>query len=171
MSDSEQGIQARPNLPLRSEELPWEDYTKDTKRFGDRTIPLGAHGGGTQIGFNLVELPPGKQSCPFHYHHREEEHIFILEGRCILRSGEGRYEMKAGDYVCFPAGTGVGHATLNPFPEPCRMIVAGTPRADPLEVVVYPDSGKVMLRALRKLIPWPQDGLDYNHGEKADEPL
>ena len=167
----QQPIEPRPNVPLSASELPWEDYTGDTERFGDRTIPLGAHGGATQLGFNLVELPPGKQSCPFHYHQREEEHFYVLEGRCILRSGEDRHEMKAGDYVCFPAGTGVGHATLNPFREPCRMIVAGTPRADPFEVVVMPDSGKAKIRALGKLIAWPQEGLDYLHGESTDEPV
>ncbi len=168
---ADEPIQPRPNVPLPSAELPWEDYTRDSVRFGDRTVPLGAHGGGTQLGFNLVELPPGKQSCPFHYHLREEEHFFILEGRCILRSGDERYEMKAGDYACFPAGTGVAHATLNPFAEPCRMIVVGTPRAHPLEVAVFPDSGKANLRALKTLVPWPQESLGYDHGERNDDPV
>ena len=168
---NEGSIQPRPNVPLRSTELPWEDYTGDSKRFGDRTLPLGAHGGASLIGFNLVEIPAGKQSCPFHYHMREEEHFYVLEGRCILRSGEERHEFKAGDYACFPAGTGVGHAALNPFAEPCRMIVAGSPRADPLEVAVFPDSGKANLCALGTIIAWPQKALDYNHGEKADEPI
>jgi uncharacterized cupin superfamily protein len=133
--------------------------------------PLGDYGGATQVGFNLVELPPGKQSCPFHYHMKEEEHYYILEGRCLLRSGEQRYEMKAGDYVCFPAGTGVAHATLNPFSEPCKMIVVGSPRAHPLEIAVYPDSGKAMIRGLKRMIKWPQENLNYNDGDKADEAL
>jgi uncharacterized cupin superfamily protein len=164
-------IEPRPNQPLRSGQLPWEDYTGDSRRFGDRTVPLGAHGGATQMGFNLVELPPGKQSCPFHYHLREEEHYFILEGRCVLRSGDERHELQAGDYVCFPAGSGVAHATLNPFPEPCRMIVAGTPPAHPLEICVFPDSGKANIRALKTIVPWPQEGLAFDHGEAVDEPV
>lgn len=168
---SEEEIKAKPNTPLRSGDLPWLDYSKDSIRFGDKTLPLGDHGGATQLGFNLVELPPGKQSCPFHYHMKEEEHYYILEGRCLLRSGDERHEMKAGDYVCFPAGTGVAHATLNPFSEPCRMIVVGTPRAHPLEVAVFPDSGKANIRALKSLIPWPQEKLGYNDGEPTDEPL
>ncbi|MDF1667209.1 MAG: hypothetical protein P1V97_36025, partial [Planctomycetota bacterium] len=72
---------------------------------------------------------------------------------------------------CFPAGTGVAHATLNPFFEPCKMIVVGTPRAHPLEVAVFPDSGKAKVRALKAMIRWPQESLDYNDGEPADEPL
>ena len=164
-------IPATPNKPLKSDDLKWEDYSQDSVRFGDKTLPLGDYGGATQLGFNLVELPPGKQSCPFHYHMREEEHYFILEGRCILRSGEKRFEMSAGDYVCFPAGTGIAHATLNPFPEACKMIVAGSPRAHPLEVAVFPDSKKAKVRALKAMVPWPQNNLDYNFGEKADEAL
>lgn len=164
-------ITPRPNVPLKSGDLPWEDYTQDSVRFGDRTVPLGAHGGATEIGFNLVELPPGKQGVPFHYHLREEEHFYVLSGRCVLRSGEERHVMESGDYVCFPAGTGVGHATLNPFAEPCRMLVVGTPRAHPLEVCVFPDSGKARIRALKAIVPWPQASLAFDHGERSDEPL
>ncbi|MDF1664220.1 MAG: cupin domain-containing protein, partial [Planctomycetota bacterium] len=90
-------IPATPNVPVKSGDLEWEDYSTDSVRFGDKTLPLGDYGGATQLGFNLVELPPGKQSCPFHYHMKEEEHYYILEGRCILRSGDDRHEMKAGD--------------------------------------------------------------------------
>ncbi len=161
-------IEPRPNIPHASAELPVEDYVTGA-RFGDRTIPLGAHGGGTKLGFHVVELPPGRQSCPFHYHSLEEEHFFILEGRCILRSGDDRHEMKAGDYVCFPGGTGVAHATLNPFDEPCRMIVVGT--KEPNDVMVYPDSGKAMVKLLKQVIRWPQEKLDFNEGEQADVPL
>ena len=162
-------IEPRPNLPLASDSLPWVEYG-DCARFGDRTIPLGDHGGCTQVGFNLVELPPGKQSCPFHWHMKEEEHFYVLSGRCVLRSGEDRFEMGPGDYVCFPAGSEVGHATLNPFDEPCRMLVVGTRSPD--EVCVYPDSGKAMVRALgRHLMPWPQASLTYLHGEPADLPV
>lgn len=164
-------ITPTPNVRLRSAELPWLDYSQDSARFGDKTIPLGSHGGAAQIGFNLVELPPKKQSCPFHYHVREEEHFYVLAGRCVLRSGEERFEMGPGDYACFPAGTGVGHATLNPYDEPCRMLVVGTPQAHPLEVCVFPDSSKAKIRALEAIVPWPQESLDYDVGERADEPV
>ncbi|MGE0707712.1 MAG: cupin domain-containing protein [Planctomycetota bacterium] len=160
-------IEPRPNVPLRSAELPWEEYGTPG-RFGDRTLPLGAHGGATQVGFHIVELPPGKQGCPFHYHLREEEHFYVLSGRCVLRSGDERHEMGPGDYVCFPAGGRVGHATLNPFAEPCRMIVVGTRSPD--DVCVYPDSGKAKVRSLAHMFPWPAPSLDYMHGED-DSPL
>ena len=43
--------------------------------------------------------------------------------------------------------------------------------AHPFEVAVFPDSGKAKIRALGKIIPWPQEGLAYDHGEAVDEPV
>jgi len=130
---------------------------------------LGALGGAVQIGVNLVELEPGRQACPFHWHLREEEHFFVLEGRCVLRSGEDRHEMSQGDYVCFPAGTRVGHALENPYRARCRLLAIGT--RDPDEVAVYPDSGKAKLRALGHIVAYPAPSLDYWKGELVDDPV
>ena len=118
---------------------------------------------------NLVILPPGKQSCPFHWHLREEEHFYILEGSCVLRAGQERHVMRAGDYVCFPAGTEIAHCFENPYQEACRFLAIGSRHAD--EIAVYPDSGKMKLRALGKIVPVSEDGLDYWIGERVDQAL
>lgn len=157
-----------PNVPLRSSELPWKSYGSGI-RFGGRSIALGKLGGAQLVGVNLDEIAPGKQSCPFHYHQREEEHFFVLQGRCILRSGEQRHELGPSDYVCFPAGTKVAHCFENPFAEPCLVLAIGT--RDPNEVCVYPDSGKALVHALRAILPLPEQSLDYWHGERSDEAL
>lgn len=159
-----------PNVPISSSQLPWNNYDRGV-RFGGRSIALGTLGGARLVGVNLDEIAPGKQSCPFHYHQQEEEHFFVLKGRCILRSGEQRHEMGHGarDYVCFPAGTGVAHCFENPFDEPCLLLAIGTRDAN--ENVVYPESGKVMVKALRAILPLPEQSLSYWDGERTDEPL
>jgi uncharacterized cupin superfamily protein len=157
-----------PHVPIRSSLLEYKSYGKGS-RFGGRSIALGKLGGAQLVGVNLDEISPGKQSCPFHYHQKEEEHFYVLQGRCILRSGTERHEMDPGDYVCFPAGTGVAHCFENPFAEPCLVLAIGT--RDPDEIAVYPDSGKLMLRALRSIVPLPERSLDYWQGEPIDEPL
>lgn len=157
-----------PNVPISTSQLPWKSYGHGV-RFGGRSQALGKLGGAQLVGVNLDEIAPGKQSCPFHHHQREEEHFFVLRGRCVLRSGTQRFTMGASDYVCFPPGTGVAHCFENPFEEPCLMLVIGT--RDPNEVVVYPDSGKALVHALRALLPLPEKSLDYWDGERADEPL
>ena len=85
--------------------------------------------------------------CPTHYHMLEEEHALILEGQLTLILGDARYDMKAGDYVCFPAGRKIGHSFLNSGPGPCLYLMIG--EHNPNEVWVQPDSNKVGVRALR----------------------
>jgi uncharacterized cupin superfamily protein len=158
-----------PNVPIRSDEFGFERW-EEGRRFAGGDIPLGDLGGCTQIGFNVVELVPGKQSCPFHWHQKEEEHFFVLEGRCILRSGDERHEMGPGDYVCFPAATRVAHCFENSFEAPCYLIAVGNRDRD--EIAVYPDSRKAKFRALGLITPLPAgEGLEYWHGERPDEPL
>ena len=163
-----QSVPPTPNVPIRSAVMP-QDTWSEGKRFGGREVPLGVLGGAEQVGVNLMELAPGKQSCPFHWHLREEEHFFVLHGRCVLRSGDDRFVMEPGDYVCFPAGTRVGHAFENPFAEACQLMAIGTRDAD--EIAVYPDSGKAKLRALGHILRYPSDTLDYWDDELVDVPI
>ncbi len=66
---------------------------------------------------------------PAHYHIFEEEHVYILEGTVTARLGADTYEMKAGDYVCYPAGQKAGHCLVNT--ERCRLPIRGGGRAQP----------------------------------------
>lgn len=161
-------VPSSPNVPFSTvglEPIRWQHG----ERFAGSELPLGDLGGGTQIGVNLVELPPGKQSCPLHYHMREEEHFYVLAGRCVLRIDDARHPMAPGDYVCFPAGMRVAHCFENPYDEACRIFAIGSRLAD--EIAVYPESKKIKLRALGKIVPLVDDSLDYWQGERADEPL
>lgn len=137
--------------PLSTTEMPWEEYT-DIPNFTTRYKHLtrAALGNDYHVGLAIEELPPGKQSSPFHYHIFEEEHLFILEGSVTLRLGKARYEMSLGDYVCFPAGKKVGHCLINNQSAPCRYIVIG--ERNPNEIAVYPDSNKVLIRGLDRTI-------------------
>jgi uncharacterized cupin superfamily protein len=65
-------------------------------------------------------LKPGQVSNKFHYHLREEEHIFILKGCATLVLGPNKYVMQERDYCCFPnsGNTGV-RATASPERHSC----------------------------------------------------
>jgi uncharacterized cupin superfamily protein len=88
------------------------------------------------------------RGAPRHYHMMEEEHALILEGEVTLLFGDERYPMKAGDYVCFPAGQAIGHSFLNSGAGPCRYLMIG--ERNPGDVVVMTDSNKMRVRALRR---------------------
>jgi uncharacterized cupin superfamily protein len=130
--------------PFRVEDVPWEEWSEGT-RFGSRVRHISHFGGATQVGVLLEELAPGKQSSPAHYHLREEEHIWIVEGASTLRLGDKTYEVKAGDFMTFPAGQKAGHCLVNNSNALCRFIVIGN--RNPNDVCVYTDSRKVKLSA------------------------
>jgi uncharacterized cupin superfamily protein len=166
---SNQNEAREPCGPVSIESVPWTEWSGGV-RFGSRFRVLSRTGkGGRRIGVSYEELPPGKQSAPFHYHMLEEEHIIALEGEATLRLGEDRYTIKAGDYVGFPAGERAGHCLINEGEAPFRFIMIGDHQ--PNEVCVYPDSGKVLVRACDGVILRHGEGVDYFDGERADEPV
>jgi uncharacterized cupin superfamily protein len=99
-----------------------------------------------RLGMVLTRVPPGKSGCPFHTHRLEDEVFFVLSGRGVFRYGETVQEIRPGDCISCPAGSGVGHQIANPYDE--DLVYLGVGVNDPNEVCSYPDSGKVMVRAL-----------------------
>jgi uncharacterized cupin superfamily protein len=167
MSDQEKP--QKPHGPIALESVPWTEWS-DGVRFGSRYRVLSRTSkGGRKIGIAYEELPPGKQSVPFHYHMVEEEHIIAMEGEATLRLGEDRYKIKAGDYVGFPAGQRAGHCLINESDAPFRFIIIGDHQ--PNEVCIYPDSNKVLVRAYDGVMLRYTENLDYWDGERADEPV
>jgi uncharacterized cupin superfamily protein len=161
MTDSE-----KPRGPISIDSVPWTDDGQG-ERFATRYRVLSnTRKDGRKIGIAYEELPPGKQSVPFHYHLLEEEHLI---GEAILRLGEERHRIKAGDYVGFPAGQRAGHCLVNEGNAPFRYIVIGD--HEPSDVCVYPDSNKVLVRKLDRAIFRDGQRLDYWDGERADEPV
>ncbi len=137
-----------PLVPVSSDAIDWDPF--DRGKFGSRFKHLTEAVMGKErkwhVGVAIEELPPGKQSCPFHFHMLEEEHLLMLEGECTLRLGDQRIRFKAGDYAVFPAGEKTGHCLVNETDKVCRYIVIG--ENNPNESCVYPDSNKVSNRWL-----------------------
>jgi len=159
----------RPRGPIAIESLPWQAWNEGV-RYGSRFRVLSnSREDKRKIGIAVKELAPGKQSCPFHFHMIEEEHVIALEGEATLRLGDERYTIKAGDYVGFPAGQRAGHCLVNEGDKPFRFLIVGD--NSPNEVCVYPDSGKVMISSFDRKIVRDAESLDYWDGEKANEPL
>ena len=136
-----------PPKPISSRDVAWTEWS-DVPRFGVRYrhLSLAAVGEDYRVGVAIEELAPGKQSSPAHYHIFEEEHVYILEGALTVRIGADTHAMKAGDYVCFPAGQKAGHCLINNSGATCRYVIVG--ERNPNEVVVYTNSNKVLVRAL-----------------------
>lgn len=126
------------------------------------TPSMPAHG--TRLGVNLTRVPGGRTTCPFHSHQVEDEVFYVLSGRGVLRYGEAMRELRAGDCVSCPAGSGIAHQIANPFPEDFVYLAIGVNDAD--EICVYPDSDKVYIRSLSR-IGWIEQAKIYD-GEAAE---
>jgi uncharacterized cupin superfamily protein len=112
---------------------------------------LGRFGGGSQVGVGIDVLASGQYSNRFHYHLREEEHIFILKGSATLILGTRRYVLKAQDYCCFPAGQKAGHHLFNHTKEKCVFLTIGDHQPD--DIACFPTTGKARIRATGKSVP------------------
>lgn len=110
--------------------------------FRSRVVPrekrsLGDALGLTHIGVNLTTLLPGKESSMRHWHTREEEMVFVLEGEVVLRTDEGEQVLTAGACAGFPAGSRNGHQLVNRSSQPARYLEISN--RDPEDVAEYPD--------------------------------
>ena len=65
------------------------------------------------FGFNITTLEPGAWSSHQHWHTRQDEMIYLLEGELTLVTDRGREIIKPGTAVGFPANTGEGHNLIN----------------------------------------------------------
>lgn len=103
---------------------------------------LGRAAGSVLSGLRHDVLPPGRVSCPPHWHTGEEELFVVLAGSGEAEVGPALFPVRAGSLVARPPGTGVEHA-LHAGPEGLTYLAYGTRRSD--EIVHYPRSGKLGL--------------------------
>ena len=107
-------------------------------RMGDRVKRrLGDACGLTRFGVNLVMLPPGGQSALRHYHTREDEFVYVLEGEVVLVTNQGEQTLRAGDCAGYPAGKADAHHFINRSDAPARYLEVGN--RDPDDTAFYPD--------------------------------
>jgi uncharacterized cupin superfamily protein len=109
---------------------------------------LGPEAAGRAVGCTHFELAPGHTAFPYHFHSAFEEAIFILEGTASARIGKEQVEVRAGDYIAFPAGPESAHALTNTGTAPLRYLcVSGSATPTTMDIVGYPDSKKFAFAA------------------------
>jgi uncharacterized cupin superfamily protein len=131
-------------------EVPPRSSSSYPEPFRSRVLPrekraLGDALGLTKIGVNLTTLPAGKESSMRHFHTREDEFVFILEGEVILRTDEGEQLLQAGMCAGFPAGVRNGHQLVNRSDRPVRYLEISN--RDPEDSAEYPDVDLVYTKA------------------------
>lgn len=110
--------------PVHVSDVEWQIWYPGTPR-EIRGQALCDVGGRAKVGVGYLELPPGSNTEPAHWHTQEEEHLYALAGEATLRLGDDRFELRAGSYVCFPAGQAAPHCLYNTGRVPFAYLMIG----------------------------------------------
>jgi uncharacterized cupin superfamily protein len=122
--------------PVHESDVPWQSWYEGTDR-AIRGKALCDVGGRARVGVGVLELPPGSNTKPGHWHSQEEEHLYVLSGSATLYLGDSRFSLEPGSYVCFPAGQALAHHLHNTSAHAFRYLMIGE-RID-ADAVTYPD--------------------------------
>ena len=104
---------------------------------GREKHPLGDLFGLANFGVNLTRLAPNSMSSLRHAHTRQDEFIYILQGRPTLHTDDGRSELSPGMCAGFKAGTGNGHHLVNATQQEVLYLEVGD--RTPGDEGIYPD--------------------------------
>lgn len=99
--------------------------------------PVGKKLGLEKIGVHIETLLPGRRTSWPHAERDEEEFAYVIEGNPHVWIDGNIYELKVGDFVAFPSGTGIAHTFLNNTKNVCLLLVGGE-ATKPLNKVFYP---------------------------------
>ncbi len=96
-----------------------------SRMVGREKRPLGDLFGLTNFGVNLTHLAPNAVSALRHAHTKQDEFVYILQGRPTLHTDEGRTRLSPGMCAGFKAGTGNGHRLVNETAEEVVYLEVG----------------------------------------------
>jgi len=104
---------------------------------GREKRPLGDLFGLQNFGVNLTRLAPGAQSSLRHAHTKQDEFVYILEGRPTLVTNDGETQLEPGMCAGFKAGSGDAHHLQNRTQDEVLYLEIGD--RTPGDGATYPD--------------------------------
>ncbi|MCP1336187.1 cupin domain-containing protein [Futiania mangrovi] len=120
---------------------------------------LGNAVGLDQFGVNLTRLEPGAASALRHWHEREDEFVYVLDGELVLVEDGGETVLRAGDAAGFKAGVADGHQLVNRSDRPAHYLEIGA--RSPVERAHYPDDDLAAVKDERGFRFTHKDGSPY----------
>ena len=99
--------------------------------------PVGRKLGLKKIGIHIETVPPGQRTSWPHAEKLEEEFAFVVKGApCAWIDGEV-HQLKEGDFIAFPSGTGISHTFINDSDSEVVLLVGGE-ATKPDNKIYYP---------------------------------
>ena len=112
-----------------------------------------------QFGVNLVTLQPGAWSSQRHWHEKEDEFIYVVEGDIILSDDSGDHLLKPGMCAGFKASNGNGHCLKNLTDKAVVYLEVGTRRDE--ETAWYSDIDMKVRIVNRRSTYTKKDGTPF----------
>ena len=120
---------------------------------------LGNYFGLNNFGINLTRLKPGAISALRHAHTKQDEFMYILEGRPTLHTNDGKVQLSPGMCVGYPAGGGNANNLINETDEDVLYLEIGD--RTPGDSAVYPDDDLQVEQVDGKWVFSHKDGSPY----------
>ncbi|MDZ8050067.1 MAG: cupin domain-containing protein [Aulosira sp. ZfuVER01] len=145
------------NVPNRTTTLYPEEFKSLV--LGRVKKAVGNAAGLKNFGVNLVTLAPGSCSSVRHWHTRQDEFIYVIEGEVTLVTNEGAHILQPGMMAGFPAGEANGHHLVNRSQATVVYLEIGDRTAD--DEAHYPDDDLMAQAADGSWIFTRKDGTLY----------
>jgi uncharacterized cupin superfamily protein len=98
---------------------------------------IGHAAGLLRIGVHLVRVAPGTRTSYPHAEEDEEEFVYVVDGELDAWIDGELHRVRSGDFVAFPAGTGICHTFINDGDRDALLLSGGeSAKAD--SRIVYP---------------------------------
>ena len=147
------------NAPVRTACAYPGEYAEHCK--GRSKIALGDLGGLDQFGVNLTRLAPGAASAHRHWHAKEDELVYMLEGEAVLVEDDGETVLKPGDVATFKAGVANGHMIVNRSGADALFLEVGTRSPDEVSSYTDPDVDMHLVKKDGAWTPYRKNGERY----------
>lgn len=122
------------------------------------------------LGIWFVRLPPGRRSSYPHAHTHEEEFVYMIRGQVKAWMNGYVKEISSGDWVGFPAGTGICHTIINDTDAESIFLCVGESQEFPDEKIAYPLHPLRRKECERKGWYW-RDHVKENWGLHSGKPI
>jgi len=120
---------------------------------------LGDHAGLKNFGVNLTRLDPGAESSMRHWHAKQDEFVYVVEGEITLVTDAGRQKLGPGMAAGFPAGKTDAHQLVNETDRPVFYLEIGDRTPD--DSASYPDVDLAVRMVDGKWVFTRKDGSSF----------
>ena len=104
---------------------------------------IGDAAGLKNLGVHLITVAPGQRSTEYHFHHYEEECVYVLSGHGTAFIGEQTHKLGPGDFLAHPIDK-LAHEMINDGNEPLVCLVIGQRLVQ--DITDYPRRSKRLYR-------------------------